>query len=226
MDESTLNVEGTGAAAGASGNANPDASPQSQPSIDGQAEQLLSLLKPMLASQVEELTKPYLSQLEGLKKVQGDIDRSRTDLKAQLAEINRLTKSGLTQEQAVEHLDKQNAESAWRQSLESQLADLKSLITGNSQGQANTVANVFQQYGLDPKDARIAPLLTKQYANKTEMEMAALKAFHQIQTSPQPSAAQNASMQGGAGNRSKTKDISTVNDPSTLYGLAEQELLG
>ncbi len=224
MDESNLNVEGQGAGAGAEGNANSEASQQQQPSIDGLTEQLLSTLNSKLESRIEELTKPFLSQVEGLKKVQGDIDRSRTDLKAQLEQINKLTKGGMSQEQAIEHLDKQKAESDRWQQLQKELSDLKSMVAGNSQATANTVASVFQQYGLDPKDARIAPLLTKQYANKTEMEMAALKAFHQIQTSPNPNAAQGAALQGGAGNQRKGTDISQINDSQQLYDIAERDL--
>ena len=225
MGEDNLNVGGTGAEGGAT-EGQPAASQQNQPSIDGMAEQLLGVLQGKLASQVEEIMKPYISQMEGLRKVQGDIDRSRNEFKDRLTELNRLTKGGMTQEQALEHMDKQKAESDWRQNLQQELSDLRSLIAGNGNGQQQaTAANVFQEFGLDVKDPRIAPLLAKQYANKQEMEIAALRAFHQINTSPNPTPAQGASMHGGAGKRNQ-KDISQIHDSASLYALGEQELFG
>lgn len=221
-DGNNQNVEGAGA--GGAAGSQPGASQNNPPSIDGLADQLFSALDTRLASRIEELTKPYLTQMEGLRKVQGNLDRSQNDLKTQLAEINKLTKSGMSQEEAVEYLDRQKAESERWQKIDERFANLESLITGNGAGQQKqTVADVFTKFGLDLKHPLVAAELGKQFKNSDEMEASALRLFYRIQTSPSPNAAQQPALQGGAGNNNQ-RDISNINDSSTLYDLAAQDL--
>jgi hypothetical protein len=222
MDELNLNVGDQ--TDGGSPASQPGESHNQQAPIDG--DKLLELLEGKFASKFDELSKNLTGQLSGLQKVQGDIDRSRNEFKTRLEQLNKLTKQGLSQDEAIERLDAQDAERNKFEELKRELADLKSLIAGNGgAGGQNTVTQVFQQYGLDVKDPRVAPALTKQYANKQDMEFAALKLFHEIQSSPNPNAAQQPAMTGGAGRRD-AKDISNITDPAELYRLAEQELFG
>jgi hypothetical protein len=222
--ENNLNVEGVGAGAGAGENANSQVSQQQTPAIEGEAEKLLTLLEGRFACKFDELARSLTGQLEGLKKVQGEIDRSRNEFRERLQQLNKLTKQGMSQEEALETLERQAAEQDRFTKLEQQIANLTSLIAGNGNGQKQqSVAEVFAQYGLDPKDPRVAPALAKQYANPQEMEIAALKVFHSIHTAPNPNPAQNPALNGGEGRRD-SKDLSTVNDSSTLYSLAAKDM--
>jgi predicted XRE-type DNA-binding protein len=225
MGEDNLNVEGAGAGSGAA-ESQPNVSNQNQPAIDESAAKLLEALEGRFSSRFEELTKNLTGQLEGLRKVQGDIDRSRNEFRERLAQLNKLTKQGMSQDEAIEALERQEAEKNELTSLRQELAEIKSLIAGNGTGKVQqTVAEVFQKYGLDPKDPAIAPHLAKQYKNAEEMEMAALKVFHQLHTTPNPNPAQSAALNGGEGRRD-SKDLSTINDSSTLYHLAAQDMFG
>lgn len=224
MDELNPNV-GAGADAGAA-ESQPNASPNQQASIEGDAAKLLELLEGKFAERFQTLEKNLTGQLSGLKKVQGDIDRSRDEFRQRLEQLNKLTKAGMTQEEALTKLDAEAAEREWRTGMEAKMNDLMSLLAGNQSGQPQpSVASVFEKYGLDVKDPRVAPALTKQYANLAEAEVAALKTFHAIQTSPNPTPAQTPAMTGGTGRRD-SKDLSTINDSSTLYQLASKEVFG
>lgn len=221
LPNQNLNVDAN--ADGGSGASQSQESPNQQTPIDG--EKLLQLLESKFADRFTSLEKNLTGQLTGLKKVQGDIDRSQNEFKNRLAELNKLTKSGMSQDEAIEALDRRDAERSQFETLQREIADLKSFIAGNGgTGGQNTVTQVFQQYGLDVKDPRVSPSLSKQYANKTEMELEALKVFHAIQTSPNPNAAQQSAMTGEQTGR-QTKDISQINDPATLYGMAETQIL-
>jgi hypothetical protein len=222
MDEN-LNV-GSELGGGGEPGGQPASSPNQQTPIDG--DKLLELLESKFTERFTTLEKNLTGQLSGLKKVQGDIDRSRNEFRERLAQLNKLTKAGLTQEEAIEQLDRQEQERSQFEALQREIADLKSLIAGTSgAGGQNTVTQVFQQYGLDVKDPRVAPALTKQYANKQEAELAALRLFHQIQSSPAPTPGQQPAMQGGTGRRD-SKDLSHITDSSSLYELASKEIFG
>ena len=221
MDDN-LNV-GADAGAGAAGG-QPAVSQEQQTPIDGEAK-LLELLESKLTERFTSLERNLLGQVEGLKKVQGDIDRSRNEFREQLAKLNKLTKAGMTQEEALNAMEAESADVNWRQGIESKLENLLSLLAGNQNGQQQSVSSVFEKYGLDVKDPRVAPALTKQYASLAEAEVAALKLFHQIQTSPTPTPAQQPSLAGGTGRRD-AKDLSPINDSSTLYDLAAKEIFG
>ena len=131
----------------------------------------------------------------------------------------------MTQEEALNAMEAESADVNWRQGIEAKLENLLSLMAGNQNGQQQSVSSVFEKYGLDVKDPRVAPALTKQYASLAEAEVAALKLFHQIQTSPTPTPAQTPAMPGGIGRRD-AKDLSPINDSSTLYDLAAKEIFG
>lgn len=221
-----LNVAAS-AEPGAGGTPNPPASNEQQATIDGQAQALFELLTGKLDERFNELTKPFLGQLEGLKKVQGDIDRSRNDFQEKLKQLNKLTKSGLSQEEALAQMEAEATAGNWQKSVDERFDKLFNLLQQNGNPTVKqTVESVFQKYGLDVKDPRVAPELAKTYKTPEEIEMAALKTFHAIQTSPQPNAAQNAALNNrdNAQRRNNQKDISNINDSATLYDIAAEEL--
>jgi hypothetical protein len=225
MDEALNPNVGATAEAGAS-ESQPNASAAQPATIEGEAAKLLELLEGRFTERFSTLEKNLTGQLSGLKKVQGEIDRSREDFRNQLTQLNKLTKQGMTQEEALQKMEQDAAESDRFTKLEQQIANLTSLLAGNQNGQAQqSVASVFAKYGLDVKDPRVAPALTKQYTNLDEAEVAALKLFHAIQTSPTPTPAQQPSLTGGVGRRD-VKDLSPINDSSTLYDIAAKEIFG
>jgi hypothetical protein len=202
---------------------------EGQPPIEGEAERLLALLEGKLAGRIEELTKPYLSQLEGLKTVQGKIDRSQNTFAEQLAQFNKIKAAtpGISDEQVLATMENQAKEGDWKTNIETTLKDLVSLVKGGgiASQQNNTVTSVFAKYGLDPKDPNVAPELLKQYKNAEEMELAALRTFHKLKTSPTPNAAQGAALNGTeTTKRDGKKDISNIHDSGTLYDMAAEEL--
>lgn len=224
MADENQNV-GAGAGAGDAGSQQQSSS-QQQATIDDANSKLLQLLEGKLTERFDGLAKNLTGQLSGLQKVQGEIDRSRNEFKQRLEQLNKLTKAGLSQDEAIAQLERQEAEQSKYEALQKEVNDLKSLIKGNGNGQQQPkVAEVFSQYGLDLKDSRVAPALSKTYGNDDEIKFAALALFHQLQTSPNPNAAQQPTMQGGSG-RTDAKDISQINDSSSLYNLAAKDLLG
>lgn len=231
-DETVLNV-GTkaGGTPGAGGEpTSPASTVQQQAPIEGEVvEKLFSLLESKFAERFNEMTKPFLGQLEGLKKVQGDIDRSQKTFKEQFQQLQKYKDAGLSDEEAIAEMESDNQADEWKKGVDTTLKQLLSLVQngGLATQQKETAADVFAKYGLDVKDPNVAPELAKNYKSAEEMEMAALRTFHKINTSPAPNVAQNAAMNGDkTTKRGGKKDITNINDSSTLYDLAASEIVG
>lgn len=186
------NVE-TGQGAGAEGTPNSPVSPQSQPSIEGNVAELITALEGKFSEQFTSLSK----ELRGLQSRQ---DKSDNSFQQQLARLEQLTSKGMSKEEALSTMQKEDSESTWRANLEKQLQDLASLVQGGgtpATAQQKT-AETFAKLGLDTQDPRVAPFLAKQYPNAEAMELAAYRLKDELSKSPSPSSAQSASLQGGA----------------------------
>lgn len=221
------NVQNVAATAdpGAGGTPNPPASNDQQATIEGEAQKLFDALAGKFDERFTSMMKPYLGQLEGLKKVQGDVDRSQKTLKEQFAQLQKYKEAGLSDDEAIAEMEADAKADEWKSGIENQLKQLVQLVSGGaSPNTQQTAASVFQKFGLDPKDPRVAPELAKTYKSTEEMEVAALKKFHEIQTSPNPSAAQLAAMNGGGSQQQNKRDISNINDSATLYDIAAQDI--
>lgn len=221
------NVQNVAAEAdpGAGGTPNPSVSNEQQATIEGEAQKLFDALAGKFDERFNSMMKPYLGQLEGLKKVQGEVDRSQKTLKEQFAQLQKYKEAGLSDDEAIAEMEADAKADEWKSGIENQLKQLVQLVSGGASPNAQqTAANVFQKYGLDPKDPRVAPELAKTYKSTEEMEVAALKKFHEIQTSPNPSAAQLAAMNGDKSQQQNKRDISNINDSATLYDIAAQDI--
>jgi hypothetical protein len=187
---------GTEAQSGAGSTPSEPVSPPAQPPIESDVTRLLAALEGKINERFQSLE----NNLTGLKKVQGDIDRSRNAFQEQLARLEQYEKKGLSREEAVAAMQSDDAtESRWS-SLEQKLDALAERIAGAGT-QANgqqAVAKVFEAVGLDVKDPRVASSLLKQYKDADAVELEAYRLQRQIQQSPNPNPAQSPSLQGGS----------------------------
>jgi hypothetical protein len=136
------------------------------------------------------------------KSLQGDKDRAVVktkkeveELKAKIAEYEKLKSKGLAPDDALEEMD---FRSTVRQ-LQEQLGRLGSVSTqaaGNGASGADTTAKaVLEELKLDANSAEVISILGKGYnAEKQELELRRLAM--RSTTQPQPSAAESAAIQG------------------------------
>lgn len=187
----TPNV-GTAPATGAPETPNSSVSPQGTPPIEG-ADQLLNLLESRFSSKFENLTK----ELRGLQSRQ---DKAENSFQERLAKLDQLQGQGLSREQALAKMEAEDADVSWRKNLEQKLDQVVSQLggAGTLAGSQQKVADVFANVGLDPKDPRVAPFLVKEYQSPEAMELAAYRLHKELASTPNPTPAQNASLQGSA----------------------------
>ena len=116
-----------------------------------------------------------------------------------MSEVDKLEKSGLSRDEAIAELEADQKAGEWRSGIEKQLQDIVTLISrsGTQENKGQAVAKVFESIGLDPKDPRVASALLTQYKSADEVELAAYRLQRQIQQSPNPNPAQDASLRGG-----------------------------
>lgn len=184
------------AQAGAEGTPSPDVSQQAQTPIDGDVTKLLAGLESKFAEKFSSLEK----QVTGLGGVQSRIDQSQNAFQAQLAKLNQYKSQGMSEPEALAEMESDDrAEQRWT-SLEQKLDQLAGRIAsgGTAQNEQQSVAKVFEAVGLDPKDPRVAVALTKRYENTDQVELAAYRLQKDLAQSPNPSPAQDASLNGQA----------------------------
>lgn len=149
------------------------------------------------ASQSQSL-ETVLSRLEELDKrtraLQGEKDRGVNqnkreveELKTKIAEIEKLTKRGMTQDEAIEALSEREELLEAARILRSQQSDkARTSPVGNGAGEAADKAKVLAQYGLNENDPDVAA----QLQSESDVEKVALRvAFKRSQKQPDPAAA-------------------------------------
>lgn len=185
--------EGEGSVSGATGSPNQDVSQTEKKPLDGDAIKLLTELKGGYDTLVKEL--------RGLQGRQDRNDKNVTDFQGQLARFNQVKAQGnLSDEQALAEMQRVDGESQWKISLEKRLDDIAGRLggIGSTPTEQQMVAEVLNEYKLDPKDAFVAAQFKgKTFANRTEAELAAARVFRDKQLSPNPNSAQSASQAGG-----------------------------
>lgn len=178
----------------------PDQNLSQQPAqgIDGQVAQLYAQLESSFGNKFSTLEKNILGQLEGLGKVQGRIDQSQTAFQEQLARYQALTDKGLKPQEAIAEMGKTDAEAEWKNNLQKQLSELAQIVKngGSAQNSQQEAAKVFETLGLDLKDPRVALAAAKKYDTPEMAELEAYRLQRQIAQSPDPTAAQNAALNG------------------------------
>jgi len=181
----------------------PVSTPATQP-IESEATKLLAALESKLDGRFKSLE----DNLTGLKKVQGEIDRSRNAFQEQLARLKQYTAQGMSEPDALAAMQKDDGEAEWRTNLEKKLDTLAAqLANGGTQASGQqAVAKVFEAVGLDVKDPRVASALLTQYKSADEAELAAYRLSRQIQQSPNPNPAQNPSLNGASAPGAATLD--------------------
>jgi len=147
-----------------------------------------------LQDALEALTRKFDEVDSRTKALQGDKDRGVNqtkeevkELKRKLAEIEKLRKSGLDEDAAVD-------EFSFREDvrlIKDQLAKLGSASAqpaGNGAGGAVDAAQVIGEFGLDVNDAKVRlELLSKPYKTAEEAEVAAAKFIKAQSKQPTPS---------------------------------------
>lgn len=189
---------GSAPATGAEGTPNPAVSPQGTQPI-GDVTQLLSALEGKFVERFSSLEKNLTSQLSGLQKVQGEIDRSRNAFQEQLARLEQYEKRGLSRQEALSEMEADDESNKRYMTLEQRLAEIAARLEsgGTQSNRQQQVAEVFASKGLDPKDPRIAPFLVKDYSSPEAMELAAYRLREELASTPNPTLAQQASLTGG-----------------------------
>lgn len=181
---------GNAPATGAEGTPNPAVSQQGTPPIEAN-DQLLSTLQ-SLSAEFKTLKK----ELGGLQSRQ---DKAENSFAERLAKLDQYEKSGMTRDQALARMDADESDVNWRRKLETQLSEIAARLEngGTQTNRQQQVAEVFASKGLDPKDPRIAQFLVKEYSSPEAMELAAYRLKEEL-ASPNPTNAQNASLNGGS----------------------------
>lgn len=190
MTDQNPNV-GNAPATGAEGTPNPAVSQQGTPPIEAN-DQLLNLLESRFSSKFDNIMK----EVRGLQSRQ---DKAENSFQERLAKLDQYQGQGLTREQALARMESEDADVSWRKNLESRLEQIASQLQsgGTQSNRQQQVAEVFASKGLDPKDPRIAQFLVKEYSSPEAMELAAYRLKEEL-ASPNPTNAQNASLNGGS----------------------------
>lgn len=178
---------GTEVVNGAAGTPNQQVSPQAQTPIENDVTKLLSVFE----GKFETLSK----ELRGLQSKQ---DKAESNFSQQLARLEQYEKQGLGRTEALAKMAEDDAQVSWRTKLETQLNEIAARLEsgGTQTNRQQGVAQVFESLGLDPKDPRVAGALVRQYKNADEVELAAYRLQREIANTPNPTAAQQASMTG------------------------------
>ena len=162
------------------------------------------------ASQTQSL-EAVLSRLDELDKrtraLQGEKDRgvSKTqkdveELKNKIAQIDKLTKRGMSQDEAFEYISERDALLEAAELLRSQKSvSAQTSPVGNGAGMAVDKAKILAQYGLNENDPDVQHALQ----SESDVEKVALRvAFKRSQKQPDPAAAPATSTSTQATNQS------------------------
>ena len=183
MDGGSAEGTATGANGSASGNQS-----DKQPSFDAaKLQQTLDALNNGFQT--------LEARVNGLQSVKDKDKKELSDLKGRIAEYEQL-KERLGPEGAMEQIELRDQLAQMNQTLSQLSGSVSTPTPGNGQGGAVNATQAFAEMELDFKDPRVQTALTKSYSNQDEAELAAFKLRKQIQTSPSPSPAQGASLQG------------------------------
>lgn len=158
---------------------------------------------PKLQTALEALTRRLDEVDQRSKALQGDKDRGITstkkevdELKRQFAEIEKLKKSGLNEDDAFAELSFRDEVRSLRQEI-SKLNPAQTQTPGKGEGAAVDVAKVISDYQLDGNDPEvIAEVLSKQFASPLEAENAALKLAYRRANPTPPTLAAAGTLQG------------------------------
>ena len=167
-----------------------------------------------LQSTIEALTKKLDEVDARSKALQGDKDRAVTktksevdELKRKIAEIEKLKKSGLDEDEALTEL-------SFREEVRSLKDQLKSISpaqpepAGNGKGSEVDVAKVLKEYSLDGNDPEVvAQILGKKFNSELEAENAALKLAYRRATPNPPSPAASSAFTGTPARPSNEADL-------------------
>lgn len=197
--------DGTAVPGGQEATPTPASSPEPQKPFDGDVSKLLDQFTQTVEGRFSALEKTFT---EKLGRVQGTVDRQTNDFRKWMGDVERLEKSGLTRDEAIEKLETdQQSEQRWT-TFQNQLNEIATLVksggSANTQGQMLT--EVMREFNLDPKDTYVAAQLQgKQFSSRTEAEAWAGKVLRDKVLSNQPNTAQQASSPAGApqGNQEK-----------------------
>lgn len=179
-------VEGT--VTDANGNASENQSVQ-QPSLD--AVKLQERLDALVSgfSTLE-------SRINGLQSVKDKDKKEISSLKSKIAEYEQL-KERFGADGAVEQIELRDTLSEMKDQLSKLTGSVSTPSGGNGQGGAVDAAKVFDEMGLDRKDPLVNTVLAGlQGKDKDAIELAGYRLQRQIQSSPSPTQAQGASIQG------------------------------
>jgi hypothetical protein len=128
----------------------------------------------------------------GVKKVSDEI----SDLKKMLADYDKLREK-LSPDEAIEQIELKQSVQEIRDFITQQRGTSASTqAPGTGDGVAVNAAKAFAEFDLDLKDPRVADALGKTYNTEAEAVAAAGRVYRQIQLSPTPTPAQDASVQG------------------------------
>lgn len=172
---------------------------------EGNVTELLAALKEEFSGKLAKLesdVKTATGRSSSLAQTQSEINKAQGSLREQLARLEQYkTQRNLSDEEAIVAMEADDAEGAWKTTLEKKLDDLASLISGGNGAKAEqSVANVFEEIlGKDAmKDARVVDALGKNYGSANEASSTAYRLFHQISQSPNPNSAQEPSLNGAS----------------------------
>ena len=194
--------------------ANPNVGAEAQPGAEVSPDPPVSQqAQPPIGDDVTKMLAGLGEKFDGLQKelrgLQGRQDRTENNFQAQLARFNQIkTQGNFSDEQAMAEMQQMDAEETRWKTLEQKLDDLAGRIaSGGTQASGQqAVTKVFESIGLDVKDPRVASALLTQYKTAEEVELAAYRLQHQIQQSPNPNPAQQASLTGATSPGAATLD--------------------
>lgn len=153
-----------------------------------------------LQSTIESLSRKLDEVDARSKALQGDKDRGVNqtkdevkELKRKIAEIEKLKKSGLDEDGAIEEHSFREEVRSVKDQL-SKLTSPQSATAGNGNGLADEAAKVFAEYEISPNDPEATPLLGLQ---GVELIKAASKLALKRAKSTPPDSSEASSLQGG-----------------------------
>jgi len=161
------------------------------------AAKLQSTLETVL-KRVEEIDKAYKTFQSGKDRGANESKKAIdevTELKRKIAEIEKLKKSGLDEDGAIEELSFRDDIRTLKDQL-SKLGTAQTQTAGNGEGLAVDVAKVFGERGLDLKDPQVALVANMKYASPQEAELAAYKLRDRLASTPTHNPAQDVSIVG------------------------------
>ena len=172
------------------------------------------------AEQVSEIVanalKPLKGEIGGLYSRQ---DKDRNAYSELLDEFKKQKANGLDDtaatakaEAVLQERDRTSKQERVLNALaEKFLGEPSTQSVGNGASGAFDPAQVFINEGHDPNDPRVAAVMNKTYADARDAQIAALKLSVAMKSSPTPTAAQSATLPGGAPHNSNlsTSDVDT-----------------